>query len=76
MDAGGKVVDLGSCAVSLMLVADGRLGGYVENCVAGFWDCAAGIALCNVAGQRAEFSINQDGTIRVVVNDITNSGQK
>lgn len=50
-NAGATVVSLGSCAVSLALVAQGKLQGYVERRTR-LWDCAAGMLLCETAGCR------------------------
>lgn len=44
---------LGSCALDLCLVADGRLDGYVEEGV-NLWDHAAGGLLARAAGARTE----------------------
>jgi myo-inositol-1(or 4)-monophosphatase len=65
---------LGSCALSLMLVATGRLKGYVEARVGGLWDCAGGLALCRAAGLPTAFKVHPDGTVDVLagaVFDIT-----
>lgn len=51
--AGHTIVSLGSCSVSLALVALGRLAGYMEA-HSRLWDCAAGAALCRAAGATAE----------------------
>ncbi|WP_172296002.1 inositol monophosphatase family protein [Pseudoruegeria sp. HB172150] len=48
---GQTIVSLGSCAISLALVALGRLGGYVERRTR-LWDCAAGEVLCRAAGRE------------------------
>lgn len=56
----------GSCALSLMLVATGRLAGYVEPRAGGIWDCAGGLALCRAAGLPAAFTVHSDGTVDVL----------
>lgn len=53
---GLTIVSLGSCAVSLALVALGRLHGYVEA-HSRLWDCAAGTALCRAAGLPARLEM-------------------
>lgn len=60
----------GSCALSLMLVATGRLRGYIEARTGGLWDCAGGLALCRAAGLPAEFKVHADGTVDVQAGDI------
>jgi myo-inositol-1(or 4)-monophosphatase len=60
----------GSCAFSLMLVATGRLKGYVEPRVGGLWDCAAGLALCRAAGRPTAFKVHPDGTVDVLAGDV------
>jgi myo-inositol-1(or 4)-monophosphatase len=60
----------GSCALSLLLVATGRLAGYIEDCVGGIWDCAGGLALCQAAGLPVAFRVHPDGTVDVVAGDI------
>lgn len=60
----------GSCALSLMLVATGRLRGYVEPRVGGLWDCAAGLALCRAAGVPTAFRVNPDGTVDVLAGPV------
>ena len=52
---GKSSVSLGSCATSLAFAAAGELAGYAEACV-GFWDIAAGIALCEAAGLAVTFT--------------------
>ena len=61
---------LGSCALSLMLVATGRLKGYIEPRVGGLWDCAAGLALCRAAGLPAAFKVHPDGTVDVLAGEV------
>lgn len=61
---------LGSCALSLMLVATGRLKGYIEPRVGGLWDCAAGLALCRAAGLPTDFKVHPDGTVDVRAGEI------
>ena len=61
---------LGSCALSLMLVATRRLKGYIEPRVGGLWDCAAGLALCRAAGLPTEFKVHPDGTVDVLAGEI------
>lgn len=56
---------IGSCALSLMLVAAGRLGGYVEPRVGGLWDCVGGLALCQAAGLATRFRLHPDGSVDV-----------
>ena len=60
----------GSCALSLMLVATGRLKGYIEPRVGGLWDCAAGLALCRVAGLPTSFRLHPDGTVDVLAGKV------
>lgn len=60
----------GSCALSLMLVATGRLKGYIEPRVGGLWDCAAGLALCRAAGLPTAFRVQPDGTVDVVAGEV------
>lgn len=60
----------GSCALSLMLVATGRLKGYIEPRVGGLWDCAAGLALCRAAGLPTAFKGHPDGTVDVLAGDV------
>lgn len=60
----------GSCALSLMLVATGRLKGYVEPRVGGLWDCAGGLALCRAAGLRTAFTVHSDGTVDVLAGEV------
>ncbi len=62
---GFNIVSFGSCAVSLLFVALGRLSGYLEMGCDGIWDCAGGIALCRANGVSAEFRIAQDSTVDV-----------
>lgn len=50
-------ISLGSCATSLALVASGELAGYAEGHV-GFWDIAAGVALCEAAQVPVSFLAN------------------
>ena len=61
---------IGSCALSLMLVATGRLKGYVEARVGGLWDCAGGLALCRAAGLPTAFKLHPDGTVDVLAGDV------
>ncbi len=78
-------VSLGSCATSLALAASGELAGYAEGNV-GFWDIAAGIALCEAAqvpisffanGQtNSSFVVAGPSTIQPDVFAITNWGEK
>lgn len=56
---------IGSCALSLMLVAAGRLAGYVEPRVGGLWDCVGGLALCQAAGLATRFRLHPDGSVDV-----------
>lgn len=56
---------IGSCALSLMLVAAGRLAGYIEPRVGGLWDCAGGLALCQAAGLATSFRLHPDGSVDV-----------
>lgn len=60
----------GSCALSLMLVATGRLKGYIEPRVGGLWDCAAGLALCRAAGLPTSFRLHPDGTVDVLAGEV------
>jgi myo-inositol-1(or 4)-monophosphatase len=60
----------GSCALSLMLVATGRLKGYIEPRVGGLWDCAAGLALCRAASLPTAFKLHPDGTVDVLAGDV------
>lgn len=60
----------GSCALSLMLVATGRLLGYVEDRVGGLWDCAGGLALCRAAGLPTAFKAHEDGTVDVLAGEV------
>ncbi|MCU0905072.1 MAG: hypothetical protein MUE83_14565 [Tabrizicola sp.] len=70
-DARGLGVRLiGSCALSLMLVATGRLKGYVEANVGGLWDCAGGLALCRAAGLPTAFTVHEDGTVDVLAGEV------
>ena len=62
---GFNVVSLGSCAISLLFVALGRLSGYREMGCDGIWDCAGGIALCRANGISADFRIAKDSTVDV-----------
>lgn len=62
---GFNIVSLGSCAVSLLFVALGRLSGYLEIGCDGIWDSAGGIALCRANGIRADFRIAGDSTVDV-----------
>lgn len=68
---GLTVVSLGSCAVSLALVALGRLAGYVEE-HSRLWDCAAGVALCRAAGVRTR--LRTDGEAFSVSVDVRRTG--
>ncbi|MGL4237030.1 inositol monophosphatase family protein [Tabrizicola sp.] len=61
---------LGSCALSLLLVATGRLKGYIEARVGGLWDCAGGLALCRAAGVQTAFKVHPDGTVDVLAGDV------
>jgi myo-inositol-1(or 4)-monophosphatase len=61
---------IGSCALSLMLVATGRLKGYVEASVGGLWDCAGGLALCRAAGLPTAFTVHPDGTVDVLAGEV------
>lgn len=56
---------IGSCALSLMLVAAGRLAGYIEPRVGGLWDCVGGLALCQAAGLATSFCQHPDGSVDV-----------
>lgn len=70
-DAQGLGVRLiGSCALSLLLVASGRLKGYVEARVGGLWDCAGGLALCRAAGLPVAFKLHPDGTVDVLAGEV------
>lgn len=60
----------GSCALSLMLVATGRLQGYIEPRVGGLWDCAGGLALCRAAGLPTDFKVYPDGTVDVLAGHV------
>lgn len=60
----------GSCALSLMLVATGRLKGYIEPRVGGLWDCAAGLSLCRAAGLPTAFKVHPDGTVDVLAGEV------
>lgn len=62
---------IGSCALSLMLVATGRLKGYIEARVGGLWDCAAGLALCRAAGLPTAFKVHPDGSVDVLAGEIS-----
>jgi myo-inositol-1(or 4)-monophosphatase len=59
--AGYSIISLGSCSVSMMMCAVGKLAGYIEHNI-GFWDCAAGIALCRTAKLSVNFSIGNGRT--------------
>lgn len=61
---------LGSCALALMLVATGRLHGYIEPRVGGIWDCAGGLALCRAAGVPSRFRQHPDGTVDVAAGGV------
>lgn len=61
---------IGSCALSLMLVATGRLKGYIEPRVGGLWDCAGGLALCRAAGLPTSLTVHKDGTADVLAGDV------
>jgi myo-inositol-1(or 4)-monophosphatase len=61
---------IGSCALSLLFVAAGRLAGYVENRVGGLWDCAGGLALCRAAGLPTAFALHPDGTVDVLAGQV------
>jgi myo-inositol-1(or 4)-monophosphatase len=61
---------IGSCALSLMLVATGRLKGYVEARTGGLWDCAGGLALCRAAGLPTAFRLHPDGSVDVVAGEV------
>lgn len=61
---------LGSCALSLMFVATGRLIGYIEPRVGGLWDCAGGLALCRAAGLPTAFKLHPDGTVDVLAGRV------
>lgn len=58
--AGYHVVNLGSCAASLALVASGRLAGYIEHGT-NLWDCAAGHVLCHAAKRPSAITRDQTG---------------
>jgi myo-inositol-1(or 4)-monophosphatase len=60
----------GSCALSLMLVATGRLKGYIEPRVGGLWDCAGGLALCRAAKMPTAFQLHPDGTVDVLAGQV------
>ncbi len=62
---GFNIVGYGSCALSLMLVAAGRLSGYVECSVSGMWDCAGGAALCKGAGAKVVLKTCSSGAVDV-----------
>lgn len=70
IDAGFSPRILGSCALALMLVATGRLQGYVEPRVGGMWDCAGGLALCRAAGVPYRFRTHADGTVDVAAGGV------
>jgi myo-inositol-1(or 4)-monophosphatase len=75
VDAAAEAVGLsvrlvGSCALSLMLVATGRLKGYIECRAGGLWDCAGGLALCRAAGLPTSFTLHPDGTVDVLAGQI------
>lgn len=61
---------LGSCALALMLVATGRLAGYIEPRVGGMWDCAGGLALCRAAGVPFRYRAHPDGTVDVAAGGV------
>lgn len=61
---------IGSCALSLMLVATHRLKGYIEPRVGGLWDCAAGLALCRAAGLPTAFKVHPDGSVDVLAGQV------
>jgi len=61
---------IGSCALSLMLVATHRLKGYIEPRVGGLWDCAAGLALCRAAGLPTAFKVHPDGNVDVLAGQV------
>jgi myo-inositol-1(or 4)-monophosphatase len=69
-DAGLAPRLFGSCALSLMLVATGRLQGYIEPRVGGLWDCAGGLALCRAAGLPTAFRLHPDGTVDVLAGKV------
>lgn len=69
-DAGRSPRLMGSCALSLMLVATHRLAGYIEPRVGGLWDCAGGLALCRAAGLPIAFKIHTDGTVDVLAGEV------
>ncbi len=60
----------GSCALSLMFVATGRLKGYIEARTGGLWDCAAGLALCRAAGLPTARHLHPDGTVDVLAGQV------
>lgn len=64
----------GSCALSLMLVATGRLRGYIEPRVGGLWDCAGGLALCRAAGVPSAFRVHPDGSVDVLAGEVRDLG--
>lgn len=70
IEAGFAPRILGSCALALMLVATGRLHGYVEPRVGGMWDCAGGLALCHAAGIPFRFRPHPDGTVDVAAGGV------
>lgn len=45
---------MGSCALDLCAVADGRLDAYVEDDIGGLWDYSAGRLIAEEAGARVE----------------------
>ena len=61
---------LGSCALSLMFVATGRLRGFIEPRVGGLWDVAGGLALCRAAGVPTAFKVHPDGTVDVLAGQV------
>ncbi|MBN8629919.1 MAG: inositol monophosphatase [Rhodobacterales bacterium] len=61
---------IGSCALSLLMVATGRLAGYIEPRVGGLWDCAGGLALCRAAGLPTAFRVHSDGTVDVLAGGV------
>ena len=61
---------LGSCALSLMFVATGRLRGFLEPRVGGLWDVAGGLALCRAAGVPTAFKVHPDGTVDVLAGQV------
>jgi len=68
-------VSLGSCATSLALTASGEMAGYAEGNV-GFWDIAAGVALCEAAKLKTSY-VGDPGpnksSVVVGPNDIQNA---